>query len=298
MASDTHPGTATPSGAPDVRPLPRRLLSWGYRQVSRAYMALLARPSGQPLNDAILHLALRARGYNNFSDPRATGEDHFIDLLASTSPTLCVDVGANRGAYSAALLTRTNARVIAFEPLPGAFEALSTLASRHPGRLQAVNMGVGARCETLTLHHGTDDSELASFSPEVQGLDYVGRHNVHALDVPVVTLDSYFAGPEGAGVEAIDLLKIDTEGFEYEVLLGARETLARLRPRFVQIEYNWHQLFRDCSLRKLAGLLPGYVAYQLLPHGGGMVRRDVDRPESNIPYFSNFVFVRADRPLP
>ena len=166
------------------------------RLVSGAYMALLARPSGQRINDVILHLALRARGYNNFQDARLSGEAHFLERVAACSPGVCLDVGANRGAYSAALLELTQARVIAFDLLPGAFE-----------------------------------------------------------------------------------------------------TLARLRPRFVQIEYNWHQLFRGCSLMKLAELLPGYVAYQLLPHRAGMVRRDVERPESNITFYSNFVFVRSDQPL-
>ena len=90
------------------------------------------------------------------------------------------------------------------------------------------------------------------------------------------------------------LLKIDTEGYEYEVLLGARQTIENRKPKFIQIEYNWHQLFKGQSLYKLASLLPNYVTYQLLPHGSGLSKVDARRPEANIYHYSNFVFIRKD----
>src|SRR3981081_2663609 len=102
------------------------------------------------------------------------------------------------------------------------------------------------------------------------------------MQVEVTTLDSYFAGAVDVHRGEIDLLKIDTEGYEYEVLAGAADTLKRLRPKFVQIEYNWHQLFRKQSLHAIASLLTGYVAYQLLPYGSGLSRVDVRSPEANI----------------
>ena len=67
-------------------------------------------------------------------------------------------------------------------------------------------------------------------------------------------------------------------------------TIARLRPRFVQIEFNWHQLFRNTSLYGLSRHLQGYQAYQLTR--GGWVRRDVKDPLCNLYQYSNFVFSR------
>ena len=78
------------------------------------------------MNDRLLHCALSARGYNNYHSNEESGEDFFIQkVLAPTDPKLCIDVGANIGAYTAEILTYTSARVIAFEPLPEAFLSLS-----------------------------------------------------------------------------------------------------------------------------------------------------------------------------
>lgn len=264
-----------------------------YRAFSRFYLLVFARPSAQRFNNLILQLAFRARGYNNHGDLRTTGESIFIDLLASMKPKLCIDIGANKGSYSEALLKATEAYVIAFEPLPKAFSTLRKLANTYSARFTAENFGVGKENTTLDLFYGEADSELASFSPDVSQIAYVGASNTNKMSVPVIKLDSYLSQIEKS-FNSIDLLKIDTEGFEYEVLLGAQKTISTLKPKFIQIEYNWHQLFRVQSLRSLASLMPGYRAYQLLPYGDGLVLRNVDLPESNIYHYSNFVFVRAD----
>ncbi len=45
------------------------------------------------------------------------------------------------------------------------------------------------------------------------------------------------------------MLKIDTEGFEYEVLLGSLKFIDGFRPRIIQIEFNLHHLFRGQSIK-------------------------------------------------
>ncbi len=261
---------------------------------TKIYIFIFARPSAQHFNDSILELALRGRGYNNHRGPKSTGEAIFIELLSKSNPSLCIDIGANIGDYSKLLLTKTNAKVIAFEPLPKAFETLSKLNQSFPGRFEAINLGVGSKKETLELHYGSEDSALASFSSEVKQIDYVGATNINVIKVPVITLDSYYEKNIEGKFDSLDLLKIDTEGFEYEVLLGAKKTISELKPKFIQIEYNWHQLFRNQSLKTLSELMLGYSAYQLLPYGSGLIKRDIKRPESNIYHYSNFVFIRND----
>lgn len=274
----------------------RRWLRWLWKGISTLYVFIFARPSGQKINDFILALALRGRGYNNCCDLKTTGEAYFLNLISKTNPKLCVDVGANKGSYSKFLLEGTTAHVISFEPLPRAYLSLKALAAAYPGRLTPENVGVGRENTKLELLYGAEDSELASFSEDVCRIDYVRASNINRMTVPVLTLDSYL-DRFASWCDRIDLLKIDTEGFEYEVLLGAREVFAKLQPRFVQIEYNWHQLLRGHSLRLLASLMPGYKAYQILPHGSGLVFREIDRPETNICLYSNFVFVRDDAAL-
>ncbi len=264
------------------------------RLIKKVYLFIFARTSTQNINNYILHLALQARGYNNWGESKTTGEAYFINLLAKTNPKLIIDIGANKGNYSSELLLKTNADIIAFEPLPKAFEYLLKIKTKYPTRFEAVNAGVGAKQETLELYYGSDVSVLASFSKEVKQVDYVGQHVVNVMNVPVTTLDAYYIENIKGKFNCVDLIKIDTEGYEFEVLMGAQQTISELRPKFIQIEYNWHQLFRNQSLRQISELMPDYFAYQMLPNSRGIVKRDVNRPESNIYNYSNFVFVRND----
>jgi FkbM family methyltransferase len=266
--------------------------------LKQPYVFMFGRPSMQSLNDIVLNLALNAKGFANYDncEPKSTGEETFIRFLARYNPQLCIDVGANRGDYSETLLRLTNARIIAFEPVPTTFATLSNLQRRFPDRLMTVNKGVGDRNGELEIYFGDEDSTLATFSKEVQKIDYVGGNNKKTAKIEVLTLDSFFRQFNEAEPGEIDLLKIDTEGFEYEVLVGARETIETRKPKFIAIEYNWHQLFKGQSLYLLASLLPDYATYQLLPHGSGLCKVDVKRPESNIYHYSNFVFVRKDIP--
>jgi hypothetical protein len=146
----------------------------------------------------------------------------------------------------------------------------------------------------MEIFYGDENSELASFSAEINEIDYVKEHNKNKLNVNVVTLDTFFTTPPYSNIEEIDLIKIDTEGFEYEVLIGAQSTIKKFNPKFIQIEYNWHQLFKSHSLYSLGNLLPNYCPYQLLPFNKGMAKRDLKDPISNIYAFSNFIFIRKD----
>jgi FkbM family methyltransferase len=290
-SAQIHPPQGRAAGGLDRPSLRARALE----SLIRLYVLAFGRPELQFVNTRVLKMALRARGYDNCGDFASTGEAKLIERIARTKPKLCIDVGANKGDYSRALLENTAARVIAFEPLPRTFARLLVLADRYPGRLIAVNRGVGDVNAELELHYSEADSELASFSSEVSDIPYVAAANRSRIAIPVTTLDSYLEAEGRAWVsEGIDLLKVDTEGFEYNVLLGARRTLASLRPKFIQLEMNWHQLFRGHSLHGLAALLEGYRVYQLLPRGGGLLPVSADSPESNIFRYSNFVFVRND----
>jgi FkbM family methyltransferase len=261
------------------------------RSFKRLHLFVLARPWAQSINDFFLNIALNGRGYGNCCDLKSTGEASFLRALAKDNPILCIDVGANSGSYSRYILRYTNSDVIAFEPLPRAFEKLSILQSEYPGRLDPRNLGVGDLEESLEFFYGTSNSELGSFSSEVNAIDYVGLSNVNSIEAKTITLDSITESIKRKYAR-VDLLKIDTEGYEHNVLIGAKRFINELKPSYIQVEFNWHQLFVGHTLKSIADLLPDYSVHQLLPFGGGMIERNPDLPESNIFRYSNFVFKR------
>lgn len=238
--------------------------------------------------DRILQKVLTLKGYNNFQNFEISGEQCFFDnVLRKMNPKVCVDVGANIGDYTKALLTSTHALVIAFEPLDKPFESLLNIKEEFKGRLVPENKGVGALDETLDIYYNDEVTAHASFSKAVQSVPYL--NNVLSKKTEVVSLDSYFSKHLDY---VVDFIKIDTEGFEFEVLMGAKNLIKTHKPKAIQIEFNWHQLFRGQTLFSFSEMLVGYTPFQMLPTD--LVKRDPKDPYSNIYQFSNFVFIRND----
>ena len=83
---------------------------------------------------------------------------------------------------------------------------------------------------------------------------------VTTVEIECRTLDAIVAE---RGLNRIDLVKIDVEGFEHEVLRGARDTLARFRPKLI---VEWHNAFFDGrpeAARALYDLLTETLGYSL-----------------------------------
>jgi FkbM family methyltransferase len=256
--------------------------------VGRTYARVLARSgSAQAVNHALFHLALRGMGYNNGWQLERSGELWFIrNVLVKSDCKVAFDVGANLGEYSKALLKYTPMRVYAFEPLPLACRVLEYIESP---RFVAFNIALGRRSDRLALHYGDELTEHATLSPAAQRIGYVGEGNTRTQLVEVEPLDKIVGS---SGIQPPDFLKINVEGFEYDVLLGAMDLLANNPPRFIQIEWNLHQLMTGHTLLDFLDLLgeDHYTVWQLLPRG--MRRVDPKKPEANIFCYGNFVFVR------
>ena len=272
----------------------KKILIFLYKKLSIIYVFVFGRKSMQFFNDIVLSLSLNAKGFKNYGNFNLTGEKRFIKLIGKEI-NFSIDIGANVGKYTKLLLAETNSEVIAFEPLPKAFEELKEIEKNFSSRLNVYNIGIGNKNSNLELNYSTEKSELASFIEDLDKLSFIDSKNNKKIIVEVMTLDSFFKKYEQTYKEKeIDLLKIDTEGFELEVLNGASETLINKKPKFIQIEFNWHQLFREQTIYKFSKILSNYEVFKILPFGHSLIKVDPKRPESNIFHLSNFVFIRKD----
>jgi FkbM family methyltransferase len=274
-----------------MRVLQRLIRSLEYRLFKYDYVPIFARKSLQTGATRLLNLSLRLLGFNNFGPAEKSGERFFLQRFVSTNPMFCVDVGANVGKYSQFILEKSSSQVVAFEPLPGAYKKLQSLQNRFESRFVIENLGCAEKSGELTLYYGSESSELASFSDEVNEIDYVGASNVNEMVVSTTSLDDYFSRkPDFAGGRC-DLLKIDTEGYEYEVLLGSLKFIDGFRPRVIQIEFNFHHLFRGHSIKLISDLLTDYKVFRMLPKEHGLVPCDSNGFISNIFQYSNYIFL-------
>jgi FkbM family methyltransferase len=268
----------------------KKVLLFIYKKISKIYVLIFGRKSMQLINDLILSLSLKGKGYMNYGSFKDSGEKFFINLIKEEI-NLSLDIGANVGNYTKMLLSDTNSKVISFEPLPKAFEELKEVKSNFQDRLEIHNIAIGVKDEILELSYGTEKSEKASLIKNLEKISFIQGENKNKISVQVRQLDyfqSYFKN------KVIDFIKIDTEGFEYEVLKGAKNILEIHRPKFIQVEFNWHQLIKKQTLYNLSELINFSDVFKILPHGNKLLHIDPFRPENNIYHLSNYVFIRKD----
>ena len=137
-----------------------------------------------------------------------------------------LDVGANAGLYSlVAALRAPSARVLAFEPLPVAAEHVRANAELNGvTNIDVIEAAVASEPGHIELFVlGQYMHQVASTLPRMAA----ARQMQTALTVPAVTIDAVVTQ---RSLATVDLIKIDTEGTEYEILCGARQTLEQHRP--------------------------------------------------------------------
>jgi FkbM family methyltransferase len=264
-----------------------------YKIFSSFYVFIFGRKKMQFFNDIVLSLALNAKGYKNYGSFKKTGEKNFINKI-NNDLFLCIDIGANVGKYTKLLLTETKSKIISFEPLPLAFKDLQKIEQNNSERLKVYNYAIGEKDETLELNYSNEKSEKASFLENLNELSFYDFKNNQKIKTKVYCLDTFFSNNPNLLSKNIDLVKIDTEGFEFEVLKGAKKMLEQNPPKYIQIEFNWHQLFKAQTIYNFSKFLHQYDLYQILPHGNDLIKINPSRPESNIFHLTNFVYIRKD----
>ena len=140
----------------------------------------------------------------------------WANALRSEAEPFVVDVGANAGLFTHFVWTmRPDTRFIIFEPLPRMAKRIEDWGAKTHASFLLHNKAVSNYCGTTSFFASSESDDTASLDPEA------GRQL--KFEVPVVTLDSVLPDMP------ILVLKIDVEGFECDVLAGAKQTLQRAR---------------------------------------------------------------------
>lgn len=182
---------------------------------------------------------LRAARYGKALWWRARMRPHDDDFVAFRAMGIdrgtALDIGANLGQSAISLLSVCpGLKVISLEANPSCSGPLHMLASTLAGRMSVVMAGAGAAKGELTFHvpvrnnrslleEGTFDLASLTTAASVRRLGRIGvDYTIVNRHLPVVTVDSL-------GVDPV-LMKIDVQGWEHQVLAGARDTLAHYMP--------------------------------------------------------------------
>lgn len=137
-----------------------------------------------------------------------------------------LDIGANVGDWTLCMadLVGSSGRVLAFEPVPHLADTVR--------KTSRINRQDWVEVHQLAL---SSSDGMTEFSVEKgnSGGSRLGRMEGDFSQIPVQTqrLDALIASRPD--IQRIDFIKIDVEGFELEVLKGARQTLTRFRPPLI-----------------------------------------------------------------
>jgi FkbM family methyltransferase len=176
-------------------------------------------------------------------------------LLGRKSDPLLFDVGANVGQTTLAMLHAfATPRIRAFEPSPATAATLRR-AVAHRSEVVVESLALGDVVGTLPFHvtrdYSVNDSLLRPYSDDGGSV----------VEVPVETVDSYCAQH---GLDVIDLLKIDAQGYDVHVLRGARGLLERRQIRLYCCEANFENLYDgQATLREILAFADE-VGYRLV----------------------------------
>jgi FkbM family methyltransferase len=237
----------------------------------------------EALKSAALAFRVEMRKYDVVYSEQA----RLFHLLRHHRIGLVLDVGANDGEYGRKL-RRGGYRsdILSFEPLPAAHAKLLTVAARHPGWHVAPRTAVGSTTGTIDIHVA-ENSVSSSILPmsDVHTRAEPTSRVLEVERVPIVRLDD-FDHPLLSRDDPI-LLKIDTQGYELEVLKGAERLLRRVQG--IQIELSLMPLYDGQALHRtvvdwlaergfsLWGVMPGFVdamSGRLLQYDGLFFRDD------------------------
>lgn len=138
---------------------------------------------------------------------------------------LFVDVGANTGSYSILAGTCKGVNVLAFEPIPSTFSDLQTNIKLNSldNQIKAMNIGLADQNSTISFSSNLDVTNHIILKKD---------KNYPSIEADVFTMDDVL------NEKFPTVIKIDVEGYESQVLDGAKKIINNTSLIAIIIELN------------------------------------------------------------
>ena len=181
------------------------------------------------------------------------------------APPVIWDVGANLGHWSRPMARQLSeagleARLVAFEPAPQQRAALGKVEMPKGVSFEVSDLALGAAPGAAKFQVTGDCTGTSALATAATPGDS------RTITVTVATVDALMPA---LGINRIALLKIDTEGNDFNVLKGARAALRARTIDLIQFEYGHHWINFGHTLQEVMSLAHahGYRFGRLTPGG-------------------------------
>lgn len=199
-------------------------------------------------------------------DAQATQFGVFATAFNHFGINVVVDVGANEGQFGESLReSGYSGRIISFEPLTSAYGKLKKISNKDSDWLVYPRCAVGDRRGEIELNVSTNSVSssilpmLDSHKNAAPESTYMGKDKCD-----LITLDS--VSTSYIDREKSILLKVDTQGYEWQVLDGAEDLIDGCRGVLIEMSliplYDGQRLWQDIICR-LEG--KGFTLWALQP---------------------------------
>lgn len=178
--------------------------------------------------------------YRRILYPKLSQPEKDIYFLREFNFNYSLDIGANVGTYSIEL-SKISKKVIAFEPIKKIFEQTKEYL---PKNVHLNNFALGnciKKQKIYTPINKNKNAEYALSSIKNKSNNFVFE------EIAIKKFDSIFKKKNI--LNKIDFIKIDTEGYEYEIILGMKKFLKKNNPIFlIEIEKKHNNDFEKFFL--------------------------------------------------
>lgn len=234
-------------------------------------------PASERIKDYLRHVPLYGVGkriYRRFRGADPTIQQHILKAVGLKQRVFFVQVGSNDGVQGDPIhdliVERENWRGIFIEPIDFLFQRLRNNYGEAE-RFVFENVAIGTEKGSKKFYYVSEKArteldlpywhdQLGSFAKEhiIRALGEQMNPYIIEEEVECLPLQDVF---DRNGVQTIDLVHIDTEGFDYKVL--SQIDLKRYKPSVILFE---HHLLPDDEFNSARKLLRG-TGYRLLQYG-------------------------------
>ena len=155
----------------------------------------------------------------------------YLEKIEFTNPATILVIGGRIGAFAVSAAPHVvNGKIYAFEPFAGNYEFLKkNIELNRLKNVIPLNLAVASDNKGRTLY-------LAKMNSSAHSLT---KKSGNFVRVPSISLEQFF---RERSIAKCDFLKMDCEGAEYDILLGAdSETLRKIKQ--ISMEYHLPQFF-------------------------------------------------------
>jgi FkbM family methyltransferase len=165
---------------------------------------------------------------------------YFFYDVPKDKPLNIIDVGAQSGLYSLFAKHLPMSNFYSFEPFKQTFDLLNdNILLNNITNVKTYNIGLSNKKERVILNTSISHNGLHTIGNNPKRFNDVCK-----VEIDVDTIDNLFYEKN----IPVNLIKIDTEGWEYFILKGGEKTIQEYKP-YIQIEWNETNM-QQCDVDK------------------------------------------------